>query len=83
MSTQRQVRIGGDGNCYHQHMVEFSSKVGNGRFESTLHLKDDWFFVFVKGLDDIPHVGTKIVIDGERWRVVEWTDKVECERVTN
>jgi hypothetical protein len=31
----------------------------------------------------VPGVGTEIVIDGERWRVVAWTDRIVCEQQTN
>ena len=83
MSIQRLVPIGGDTSCYHQPMVELGIKVGNGNIKSVLYLRDENYFVFVKGLECHPPFGAEVVIDEELWRVVECTDRVECERVVN
>jgi hypothetical protein len=64
-------------------MAEFGIKVGDGNRKSAIYLKDDCRYVLLTGLDEIPRVGTEVVIDGESWRLVEWTDRVECERVVN
>ena len=62
---------------------EFGIKVGNGNIKSVLYLRDENKHVLVKGLDRHPPVGKEVVIDGERWSVVEWTDRFVCERVVN
>jgi hypothetical protein len=36
--------------------------------------------VFLDGLDGTPQIGDRFGIDGEWWRVVEWTDRIVCER---
>jgi hypothetical protein len=37
--------------------------------------------VFLDGLEGLPHIGDRFEIDGQLWRVVEWTDRIICERV--
>jgi hypothetical protein len=53
-------------------------KVGDGPRRYAVWL-DHWP-VFLDGLDGLPHIGDRFEIDGEWWRVVEWTDRIVCER---
>ena len=36
--------------------------------------------VFLDGLEGLPHIGDRFEIDGQLWRVVEWSDRIICER---
>jgi hypothetical protein len=44
--------------------------------------KEKRLFV-VQNLDHTPRPGEEIEIDGDRWHVAEWTDRIECERGVN
>ena len=46
-------------------------------------LKDESRFALLENLEHTPRPGEDLAIDGERWRVFEWTDRIECERVVN
>jgi hypothetical protein len=50
---------------------------------ASVWLRDEENFTLVENLDHTPHSGSKFVIDGELWRVVEWTDRIECELVAH
>ena len=34
-------------------------------------------------LQNLRHITEILEIEGERWRVVEWTGRIECERVVS
>ena len=53
-------------------------KVGDGprRYAAWF---DHWP-VFLGGLDGLPQIGDLFEIDGELWRVVEFYDRIICER---
>lgn len=52
------------------------------RFSHLLMLNEKRNF-FVDHVDHTPRPGEVFEIDGERWRVVEWTDRIECELLAN
>jgi hypothetical protein len=70
LGPQARISDWGDRLLHHQPMDEFGIKVGNGNIKSVLYLRDENKHVLVKGLDCYPPVGTEVVIDGKRWRVV-------------
>jgi len=35
------------------------------------------------GLNRWPWVGNRHLVEGQLWRVVEWTDRIVCELLTN
>jgi len=50
---------------------------------ASIWLKDAQRFTILQSLDHSPTPGEILAIEEERWRVVEWIDQIECERVVN
>ena len=46
---------------------------------ASVWLKDANRFALLKNLEHTPRPGEILKVEGERWRVVEWTDRIECE----
>jgi hypothetical protein len=44
-------------------------------------LRDDARFILLDGLDHTPRPGEVISLDGRKWRVIVWTDRIECEMI--
>ena len=51
--------------------------------KASVWLRDEQIFTVLKDLDHTPRPGEEFVIDGELWQIVEWMDRIECERVAN
>ena len=50
---------------------------------ASVWLRDEERFTILENLDHTQRPSEEFGIDGQLWRVVEWTDRVECERVVN
>jgi hypothetical protein len=50
---------------------------------ASIWLKDEQRFTILKNLDHTPRRGEILDVEGQLWRVVEWTDRIECERVVS
>lgn len=69
----------GNDGCYHQAMTKPQRKLALA-INASVWLRDEGRFTLLEGLDHTPRVGEELMIDGQRWRVVEWTGRIECER---
>ena len=45
--------------------------------------KDKKRFAVVENLDHTSRSGEILDVEGQLWRVLEWTDRIECERVVS
>ena len=50
---------------------------------SLVWLKEKSRFALLENLEHTPRPKEILEIEGQLWRVVEWTDRIECERVVN
>ena len=50
--------------------------------KASVWLKDEGKFTLLESLDHTPRPGEELIIEGERWQVVAWRDRTECERLT-
>ena len=74
----------GDGDCYPRAMAEKEKRDKGGVFVgASLWLRDEYRFFHLTNLDHAPRPGEELEIEGELWRVAEWTNRIECERVVN
>jgi hypothetical protein len=48
---------------------------------ASVWLKGEDRFMLAKKLDHTPRPGEILDVEGQLWRVVEWTDRIGCERV--
>jgi hypothetical protein len=73
----------GNGGCYDQHMAKPRKKELALVINTFVWLRDEQRFTILENLDHTPRPGEELKVDGELWRVVEWTDRIECQRVVN
>jgi len=50
---------------------------------ASVWLKDDESFTVLQNLDHMPRPGEFLDVEGQLWRVVVWTDRIECEWVVS
>lgn len=50
---------------------------------ASIWLKDEERFTILKNLDHTPRPGEILDVEGQLWWVVEWTDRIEFERVVS
>ena len=64
-------------------VITSNKKHGGVILGTSLWLKDEKRYVFVNHVDHTPRSGGEAEMEGEHWRVVEWTDRIKCELLRN
>jgi len=64
-------------------MAELRRKKTALVINASVWLKDEERFTLLENLQHTPRPGEEFEINGDRWQVVESTDRIECERVVN
>jgi hypothetical protein len=74
------LAMGGNGGCLDQPITKPRMKKPALTINASIWLKDDQRFTFLKKLEHTPRPGEILDVEGQLWRVVEWTDRIEGER---
>lgn len=61
-------------------MIKPQKEIHPYQINASVWLKDEKRFTVLKDLDHTPRVGERLLIENRLWQVVEWTDRIECER---
>ncbi len=64
-------------------MATARKKASALHINASVWLKGENRFALLKNLEHTPRAGEMLKVEGELWRVVEWTDRIECERAVN
>ena len=76
--------MGGNGGCCcGQVMAKKKKSELDPLINGSVWLKDEERFTVLRNLEHTPRPGEILDVEGQLWRVVEWTNRIEGERVVS